>query len=1031
MYLKHKNSTKEKIYEIEVNIPPVVEKPSGRTGMVYNYMERKWEEREIYKRSEDRSEQLWEIPKPPFNYSKEAAIEKRRQRTEPLYVDVKLEEWRISEWDRRINGFWFYNNGVPTYITGLNYFYLTQWTIDGSPPDYRWTDRRWFLLWRYCEEDPLSLGMIESAARRTGKTEKSMCMLTDYGTRKKFVNLGIQSKTDEDAAFVMEKLIRSYVNIAPFYKPILNTQGKKVPTNALNFVAKDMNEDGTHDGLNTSITFRSSKMDAYDGYKMGRYVRDECFDPETKVLMSDYSVRPIKDIRYGDYVMGDDYTPRFVHYRIEGFDTMYEVKTSKGEGFTCNSEHKLVMKWARRDYPLHGKYYFGDEVEMSVKEYLNLTPSQKKHLVMFFSNGSNSGEDINLPIDPRTLGMWIGDGSRCDGSICGVDKEVGDYLNSKYKEVKHRESERKNGPISFWTPKGLRGDLKNTGLYKNKHIPELYFKSSRKQRLELLAGLLDTDGSLNIKDGKPRSFEITQKLKHISEGVYKLAKSLGFYASLNTKTARMKREDGSIYECEVYRIAIYGDLYKIPTLISRKKAQKVEFNNNRRNPLNNGFTVTELGNGKYIGITIDGNNRFLLADSLVVHNCGKVKHDSVFYGWQVLKPTFLVGSKTVVGKALYTTTIEEGGSEAYKALWTASNPEDLNPVGQTESGMYRLFTPAYMNDADFLDKHGNPMIEEAKEHQQKIRDSLMHDSRLYGEYVRKYPWTIKEAFFSINDEAIFDSFKINQQIDSLGYKEEEDWVQVGNFQWEERDQKVKFVPNKNGKFKIHGKVDVNNDMVWNAVNTTGPKPIPLNTLSMVAGSDPFDHKIQDIEDKKRASKGTGYVFHKFDGLNSEMSETFLCEYKSRPPDPDIYYEDMIMMCFFFGCKMLTERNKSGIVNYFDRRGYNTWLIKDQKGHRGINAGIENKQWLAEATDSYIAKNCHKVVFFDLLYDWNIFDLTDSRKNDCTMGAGWALVAAYRIDKKLLKNDPTDEKPKKDQDIPASDDDLTLDDLMYF
>ena len=666
MYHKHEKSTQEKIYEITVNVPPVIEEHGKRYGLVYNHIEKKWEKREIYKSHPVAKKQKWEIPEPPFNYDKEAAKETRKRKSEPLYIDVKLEEWRLSEWDRRTNGFWFYKNGIPTFITGLNYWYLTQWTIDGHHPDYRWTDRRWHLLWEYCVHDPLSFGMVDAAGRRTGKTEKSMSMEVDYVTRTAHAQVGLQSKTDDDAAFVMEKLIKGYMNISSFYKPILDTQGKKVPVGKLSFRSKEINEDGTRDGLNSAVTFRSSKMDAYDGFKMKRYVRDEA---------------------------------------------------------------------------------------------------------------------------------------------------------------------------------------------------------------------------------------------------------------------------------------------------------------------------------------------------------GKVPHQSVFYGWGVLKPTFSVGTKTVIGKSLYTTTIEEGGSESFKALWTASDPNERTAIGQTESGMYRLFTPAYENDADFLDEYGDPMVEEAKAHQQKIRDSLMHDSRLYADYVRRYPWTIKEAFFSINDEAIFDSFKINQQLEALSYKEEKDWVISGNFQWETRDRKVIFVPNENGRFKIHGEIDLDNELMWNAVQIGGSIPRPLNTLSMVGGSDPFDHKTQDIEDKKRMSKGTGYVFHKFDGLDSRFSETFLCQYKARPRDPDIYYEDMIMMCFFFGCKMMTERNKSGLINYWDRRGYGSWLIKDAKGHRGISAGTENKQWLAEAWDSYIASNCHKIRFSDLLYDLNIFNIEDSRKNDCTMGAGWALVSAYRLDKKLVKNDPTNKTPK--------------------
>lgn len=666
MYRQHKDSEKHLVYEVEVNLLPTKAVGKKLYGVVWDYFKNDWGIREIHKSHPKKLQQKWGRMLPSFNYERERVKEKQKQKTDSDFIDQRLEGFRQEEWDRRINGFWFYNNGVPTYITGLNYYYLNWWFLDNRYPDYRETDRDWFYLWDYCVQDPKSFGMVDAAARRTGKTAKAGCVLTEKPTRTKKAQCGLQSKTEDDAAHVMDKIIESYLRLPDFFTPILYTQGNKKPVGSLQWKAKNITENPDDSGLESAVTYRSSKPNAYDGFKMTRYLWDEC---------------------------------------------------------------------------------------------------------------------------------------------------------------------------------------------------------------------------------------------------------------------------------------------------------------------------------------------------------GKLDNINIFYAWQVLRETFAEGTNDIVGKALFTTTIEEGGSDAFELLWDRSDPNKKNEVGQTTSGLYRLFTPAYKNDRSFIDEYGVCDEKAAKSHQQKVRDSLRSDERALAEYIRKYPWTIEEAFFSINDEAIFPTIKINKQIKAVQAVGEDELTIRGNFRWEERDKRVRFIPNDKGKFLVHKKVDLENKLLWNAVEL-GTKPRPLNSLSIVGGSDPYDHKLQDVNDKKRASKGAGYIFHKFDGLNSEMSETFLCEYLSRPEDPDDFYEDMIMMCFFFGCKMITERNKSGMINYWDRRGYGHWLIKDQKGHRGISAGTENKQWLAEVTESYIVGNIHKVPFLSLLYDWNKFDLTDSRKNDATMGAGWALVAAYRVDKRLMKNDPTNNKPVK-------------------
>lgn len=161
-FFKHPEGTQECFYEMTVNVPP--------TGMVWDYMSGKWVVTEIYSRSDEKEDQYWEKPQGrDFDYFKLRKIESRKQIQNPLYTDPVLDAYREQEWFRRMNGFWFMNNGIPTFITGAHYMYLTHWKIDAPVVDYRDSDRHFFYMWKYCEDDPDSFGLIEAARRRSGK----------------------------------------------------------------------------------------------------------------------------------------------------------------------------------------------------------------------------------------------------------------------------------------------------------------------------------------------------------------------------------------------------------------------------------------------------------------------------------------------------------------------------------------------------------------------------------------------------------------------------------------------------------------------------------------------------------------------------------------------------------------------------------------------------------------------------------------------------------------------------------------------
>jgi len=146
----------------------------------------------------------------------------------------------------------------------------------------------------------------------------------------------------------------------------------------------------------------------------------------------------------------------------------------------------------------------------------------------------------------------------------------------------------------------------------NKHIPQCYKVNSRKNRLALLAGIIDSDGYQH-----DNCYEIVQKSKELAEDIEYLALSLGFMATV-TQVEKGYMYNGEMRMGNYYRISIFGEgLETIPVVLERKKCH-LRIITKRANCLR--FQVESLGEGDYNGFELDGNRRFLLGDFTVTHN---------------------------------------------------------------------------------------------------------------------------------------------------------------------------------------------------------------------------------------------------------------------------------------------------------------------------------------------------------------------------------------------------------------------------
>lgn len=277
MFKPYENGTSVNIQGLICNIP--------EPGYVFNAFTNTLQWRGIYQRSDNPKYQYWERIKPPVWYDEVMKewdnYEKKRKDDQPDFYNEKLEEFKKQEWDRRLNGFWFMNNGKPTYITGLHYLYLQWWNIDIGSPKFRIPDLEKSYFLEYCIQDPISMGMVEVTKRRFGKSFFAGIFIIDYITRTKMTFGGIQSKTGSDAKkFFSKTIVNPFRRLPRFFRPEYDMSLGANPRTEMRFqktnVRGKKSEDSVDkDELGSAIDWQSADETAYDGQKIHRYVADE------------------------------------------------------------------------------------------------------------------------------------------------------------------------------------------------------------------------------------------------------------------------------------------------------------------------------------------------------------------------------------------------------------------------------------------------------------------------------------------------------------------------------------------------------------------------------------------------------------------------------------------------------------------------------------------------------------------------------------------------------------------------------------
>lgn len=265
------------IQGLRCHIPP--------EGYVYNNLTKKLEHTGIYSRSDDLNEQYWEkFPLPSWykevSKREDEYLKKKKDDDQPFY-DERYEAYKNTEWNRRLNGFWFMNVGKPVYLTGLHYLFLQFWQIDIGFPDFREIDAEYFYFLQYCLEDPECFGMIEVCKRRNGKSFRAGLFIVEYITRTKMTNGSIQSKTGSDAKkFFSKTIVSPFRKLPRFFRPEYDMSLGVNPKTEIRFQqtnvrGKRAEENLDKEELGSMIDWQSADALALDGQKEHRVVNDE------------------------------------------------------------------------------------------------------------------------------------------------------------------------------------------------------------------------------------------------------------------------------------------------------------------------------------------------------------------------------------------------------------------------------------------------------------------------------------------------------------------------------------------------------------------------------------------------------------------------------------------------------------------------------------------------------------------------------------------------------------------------------------
>ena len=419
---------------------------------------------------------------------------------------------------------------------------------------------------------------------------------------------------------------------------------------------------------------------------------------------------------------------------------------------------------------------------------------------------------------------------------------------------------------------------------------------------------------------------------------------------------------------------------------------------------------------------------------LIEDEAGKVeKPENILNGWRVRKTCLRLGSK-IIGKCMMGSTsnaLSKGG-ENFKKLFNDSDPRQRSANGQTKSGLYALFIPMEWNYEGYIDEFGWPVFEDPKKpvigvDKEMISNgvitywnnevaALKSDSDALNEFYRQFPRTESHAFRDESKQSLFNLTKIYQQIDYNDSMIKDRVITRGYFHWKGgvKDSEVIWTPDPKGRFYVSW---IPEQRLRNQIVYKNGRKFPANEHLGAFGCDPYD--ISGVV----GGGGSNGALHGLTKFHMEKAPTneFFLEYVARPQTAEIFFEEVLMACIFYGMPILPENNKARLLYHFKNRGYRGYVLnrpdkqtfklsKTELELGGIpNSSEDVKQAHAAAIESYIEEYVGldsegtyrdsdvmgSMYFTRTLEDWARFDINNRTKHDASISSGLAIMATRK------------------------------------
>jgi len=386
----------------------------------------------------------------------------------------------------------------------------------------------------------------------------------------------------------------------------------------------------------------------------------------------------------GDYVFSPDGNPALITYCSEKRICDVEIEFSNGEVIKTNKDHlwtvydRSAAKWRTVETrALMKRVWYGEKGKRGGRARWQL-PDVKP--IQF--------QRVILPIHPYTLGAWLGDGQsdKMRISYHEDDTEVVEAIAAcGYRKTSYSVQWQTN--VNYTTfNHGYVRQLKRLNLWKNKHIPEVYLRSNREQREELLAGLIDTDGHVD-KKGRVRFSTCSEELR---DGVFDLATTLGFRPYI-IEVQPTTSSSGIVGKKIVYQVG-FQPTRSLPTRIPRKQISGLDIR--RRISI----TDIRLAEKPEMGhcIKVDREDGLYLVGKQLIPTHNTMLVSEYFPAWylgrnpsrEVISATYSFDRSTDIGRKVRNQLTDPVYNEIFPGSTISSDSKSANKFNTEKGGAY-------------------------------------------------------------------------------------------------------------------------------------------------------------------------------------------------------------------------------------------------------------------------------------------------------------------------------------------------------